>query len=233
MKKITLIMAMAMPVLFVSCKKDAVSEVSEASSLDAQPSVAQTGNGGPSGAHYNLNIIGVPKGKTADMTGNNGGRIFVSLNGKTRINLTPAPIGESFQVLDANGTDGSASFQLPKDVSTKWTVWARVPGNQQGSADITTCADEVRIMTENGYEYVEAEITCESITMDRLNFSKFTNVSSSLLYVTILSDVIVNGEVALEAGTYPLFDEALAGYFWEYDNDGLKILQLRFYPSAD
>ena len=63
MKKITLIMAMAMPVLFVSCKKDAVSEVSEASSLDAQPSVAQTGNGGPSGAHYNLNIIGVPKGK--------------------------------------------------------------------------------------------------------------------------------------------------------------------------
>ena len=27
--------------------------------------------------------------------------------------------------------------------------------------------------------------------------------------------------------------EALAGYFWDYDNDGLKILQLRFYPSQN
>jgi hypothetical protein len=40
-----------------------------------------TGNGGPSGSHYTLNIIGVPKGKSADMTGNNGSRIFVLLNG--------------------------------------------------------------------------------------------------------------------------------------------------------
>ena len=30
------------------------------------------GNGAPSGAHYTLNIIGVPKAKTADMSGNNG-----------------------------------------------------------------------------------------------------------------------------------------------------------------
>src|SRR5262249_60391823 len=42
---------------------------------------ATTGNGAPSGSHYTLNIIGVPKGKTADMTGNNGSRIFVLLNG--------------------------------------------------------------------------------------------------------------------------------------------------------
>lgn len=27
----------------------------------------------------------------------------------------------------------------------------------------------------------------------------------------------------------PLFDERLQGYFWEYDNNGLKLLQLRFY----
>lgn len=225
MKKISLIMAIAMPVLIVSCKKDASNEAN--ASLDNQQSVTTTGNGGPSGAHYNLNIIGVPNGKTADMTGNNGGRIFVSLSGKTKINLTPAPAGEEFQVLDANGTDGSAAFQLPADVSTKWTVWARIPGNQQGSVTITTCADSVLVAGD----YVAAEISCESITMDRLHYGKFTNVSSSLLYVTILADVYVNGVKVLDAGTYPLFDERLAGYFWDYDNDGLKILQLRFYPA--
>lgn len=30
---------------------------------------AATGNGAPNGPHYNINIIGVPKGKTADMNG--------------------------------------------------------------------------------------------------------------------------------------------------------------------
>ena len=46
------------------------------------------GNGAPSGAHYNLNIIGVPKDKTADMTDGSGHRIFVKLEGKTKILLS-------------------------------------------------------------------------------------------------------------------------------------------------
>src|SRR5437763_17213384 len=68
-----------------------------------------TGNGAVSGSHYNLNIIGVSKGKTADMTGDNGHRIFVNLFGKTSIGLNQSTDG-TFQVLDANGTDGKASF---------------------------------------------------------------------------------------------------------------------------
>ena len=43
--------------------------------------VLATGNGAPSGTHYNLNIIGVPKDKTADMNNNDGHRIFVQLVG--------------------------------------------------------------------------------------------------------------------------------------------------------
>src|SRR5262249_37882233 len=116
-----------------------------------------TGNGAPSGSHYTLNIIGVPKGKTDDMTDNNGSRILVmlnggenatSLNGKpysaldkvNTISLTPAPAGESFGVLDANATDTTgAAFQLPADVSSAWTVWARALGTPGGSAIQTTC----------------------------------------------------------------------------------------------
>ncbi|MDX5423275.1 MAG: hypothetical protein LPK14_13540 [Hymenobacteraceae bacterium] len=47
-----------------------------------------------------------------------------------------------------------------------------------------------------------------------------------------MADVLdADGNVLLAAGTYPLFDEAMQGYFWDYDNDGLKLLQLRFYPQ--
>src|SRR6266851_7412742 len=77
--------------------------------------VLATGNGAPSGSHYNLNIIGVPKDKTADMNNNDGHRIFVQLNGGSaagditgknfsdisKVNtilLKPAPAGSSFQV---------------------------------------------------------------------------------------------------------------------------------------
>src|SRR3989442_8514623 len=54
-------------------------------------SVATTGNGAPSGSHYNLNIIGVPKDKTADMNNNDGHRIFVQLNGGETAGALPQP----------------------------------------------------------------------------------------------------------------------------------------------
>src|SRR5437764_8235304 len=99
-----------------------------------------TGNGAPSGPHYDLNIIGVPKGKTADMTGDNGHRIFVPLDGSTKILLSPG----DFQVLDANGTDGSAAFQLPVADSTNsgtttYSVYARALGKPGGNSSIKLC----------------------------------------------------------------------------------------------
>ena len=32
--------------------------------------------------------------------------------------------------------------------------------------------------------------------------------------------------------TVNLFDTCLQNYFWNYDNNGLKLLQLRFYPAS-
>lgn len=222
MKKITWLLAVAAPMYLVSCQKELRTNDPTVVSM----ANAETGNGAPSGFHYNLNIIGVPKDKTADMTDNNGGRIFVNLSGHTKIGLTPAPEGESFQVLDANGTDANgATFQLPEDVATTWLVYARVPGNQQGSVTITTCA-------ESAWDGTEIDVSlCSSITLDRLNYGKFRNVSADLLYVTLSDDIVDgSGNVVVGAGSYPLFDPALEGYFWDYDNNGLKLLQLRFYP---
>jgi hypothetical protein len=94
-----------------------------------------TGNGGPSGAHYNLNLIGVSNNKSADLTGNDGHRIFVPLTGSTKIMLSQG----DFQVLDANGTDGQAAFQLPNpdpdnDGVTQYSVFARARSASQAAA---------------------------------------------------------------------------------------------------
>lgn len=185
--------------------------------LEAESVVNGLGNGAPSGSHYNLNMIGVPKGKTADMTNNSGHRIFMSLEGKTKVLLSE---GE-FAVLDANGTDGTASFRLPNPDSantgiTKYAVFARALGKPGGSAQITTCATDTA-----GVQYCSVYSTIQ--TRSKGN-SKFTDISRELLY--IYADL--NADGTLER--YPLFDQALQGYFWDYDNSGLKLLQLRFYP---
>ncbi len=50
----------------------------------AVTSMAQTGNGAPSGAHYELGIIGVSNPKTQPLTGGNRHTIFVGL-GSTKM----------------------------------------------------------------------------------------------------------------------------------------------------
>jgi hypothetical protein len=55
---------------------------------------------------------------------------------------------------------------------------------------------------------------------------RFENVSKELLYIyaDITPDDGIDNVVRV-----PLFDDSLEGYFWDYDNNGLKVLQLRFY----
>lgn len=186
------------------------------------------GNGAPVGAHYNLNIHGVPKNKSADMTGNNGRNIFVPETGKCKINLSE---GE-FEVLDGNCTDGPAAFQLPNPDPdntgfTSYSVWARALGKPGGNANATTCGDLVTIDETTGLEATEEYCSVYTLNLERKKGkSTFGDVSRELLY--IYADL--DGDGTIER--YPLFDEALQGYFWDYDNNGLKLVQLRFYPVS-
>jgi hypothetical protein len=197
--------------------------VSPASSLAV---VSQTGNGAPSGAHYNLNIIGVPKNKTADMTGDNGHRIFMPLDGHSKTMLTEG----DFQVLDVSGTDGSASFQLPNpdpdgNGTTSYSVYVRALGKPGGSATMQSC------ITDSTGTWCAVDIAggVAPITITR-NKSKpiFTNVTKDLLYVDVCLVVDLLGHCT-SSTVEPLFSDKLASYFWDYDNNGLKLAQLRFY----
>ena len=214
----------------------------------ATASVATPGNGAPSGSHYNLNIIGVPKDKTADMNNNDGHRIFVQLINTTgstagdiigknftdisKVNtilLAQAPDGQSFQVLDANATDKTgAKFQLPFDVSKAWTVWARALGTPGGKADMTTCAT-VNVTDLAGV--TTQEVVCSlTLKLERTKNAKFQNVTSELLSITLsTADATLAGCTSTTVG---LFAPCLQNYFWNYDNHGLKLLQLRFYPVS-
>jgi len=200
----------------------------------ALSSIALAGNGAPSGPHYNLNIIGVPKDKNPPMDNNKGHRIFVPLWGKTKILLCESGVGEDcadvvdFQVLDANGTDGEAAFALPNPDpentgTTLYSVWARALGKPGGGADITTCA----------WDPVAEEEVCSMYILElRRTHGKqsFQNVSKYLLYIYAM---IYNPKTeAYECTRLPLFDERLEDYLWDYDNNGLRIAQLRFYPGV-
>jgi len=184
---------------------------------DGVVALPATGNGAPSGAHYNLNIIGVAKGKSPNLTGGNGGRIFVPLSGTAKINL----IEGDFAVLDANATDGTGAFQLPNpdpdgDGITSYSVFSRALGTPGGSSLTKTCA----------IDPTTGDTICSTLSMVLVREkggSKFTNVSKALLYV--LADIDGDGDV----DKVPLFDDRLQEYFWQYDNNGLRLAQLRFY----
>jgi len=131
--------------------------------------------------------------------------------------------GDTFDVLDANGTDkDGASFQLPNpdptnSGTTSYSVWSRALGKPGGDSTTTTCFTDTTGTWCSFYHMILVRSTGQS---------KFTDVSKDLLYVYADTD----GDGTLER--YPLFSDEMASYFWEYDNNGLKLAQLRFYEVS-
>lgn len=201
----------------------------------AVTSMAQTGNGAPNGAHYELGIIGVSDPKTQPLTGSNRHTIFVGLGANkkggdviTNIYLTQGP----FTVCDGNGfdpayaCDGStiasagAVFQLPCDTLTDtcsggesqaYTIWARALGKPGGNATVTTCATDLTNAVVCSLE--------STLLMRGSGQQKFKDVTKVL---TTIDTTL---------GTISLFQDGFLNFFWQYDNSGLKLAQVRFYPQ--
>ena len=209
------------------------------------PVLAGGGNNAPTGPHYNLNIVGVSNPKTAPMTDSSRHTIFVGLGqSDTKVTSKIYLMPGSFDVCDGNAFDPAfdclgaqiqsqgAVFQLPCNTATpsditcalgtasaSYSIWGRALGQPGGSAIITTCATD-----ETG-----AVICSTSNTLDVLarhpGKESFTNVTNEL---TSLSGCYVqNGSTICQ--TVPLFSGGLQGFFWQYDNNGLRLAQLRLY----
>jgi hypothetical protein len=204
-----------------------------------------------------LKIIGVTKDKNVKMEDKDAGNvIFVDLGAEgdpcnTEIYLIQ---GEDFAVLDKNGTDGEASFQLPPTgldpyivgdkgsakTESLYSVFLRALGTPGGKATITTCATVAEELgpwltkktekTLSSPEVGDTVCSMEQVTSDILvrdsNKPKFINVTAELLTILFV--------VTMEDGTtytvrVPIFSDLLEGYYWSYDNEGLKNLDVRFY----
>jgi hypothetical protein len=199
----------------------------------AIPAHSQTGNGAPNGPHFELGIIGVSDPKTQPLTSSDRHTIFVGLGSKkegvtTNIYLTQGP----FAVCDGNGFDAAydcagnlvassgAVFQLPCDLLTDtcsggdsqaYTIWARALGQPGGQATVTTCGTDLT-----------GTVICstDNVLLVRGHGQQtFKNVTSAL---TTIDTTL---------GTVSLFSTGFQNFFWSYDNNGLRLAQVRFYPQ--
>lgn len=193
---------------------------------------SETGNGAPSGAHYNLNLIGKDKEDILPNDSNNGHRIFVNLvvnhddtisDKKNKIYLTKQ---DNFGVIDADATDGRAEFGLPApfngDGSRTYLIFVRELGKPGGTGALTTCYTDAL-----GDDY--CLVGTLTVPLERKTGQPvFRDVTAALTTLCFDSDLTTAG-VQLQCEN--IFSDAAKDYYWNYDNNGLKNVQLRFYET--
>jgi hypothetical protein len=228
-----------------------------ASLIVIAPVNAQVGKG-LSGPHYNLNIIGVPKDKTADMTGGNGHRIFVPLNTNGEV---PRDVKiyyernvddpDKFVVKDANATDDNEAtvlvpYEYCEDESAgcmdllSFDVYSVGLGKPNGKARITVnCDFDGELVGGDGSECEAAEMGSFKIKRKRgkpkpVEITDVFRATGCLDTDEIGDDGYgVCDEGELEFNNVWIFNlKALLEYYWDYDNNGLKLMQTRFYPTT-
>ena len=181
------------------------------------------GNGLPSGPHYNLNIIAAPKTKNGDASGwDNVNRhtMMVKDDGKTNIYMTQAEDG-GFSVIDADGTDGAASFELAPGY---YEVYAVALGKPNKEVTITPNA------SFDG-QVGEEVFLLGTISLQHSKKPKWERVTGLFLVTVTVSD----GTTSTTYHNEWVFDIAeLLEYYWDYDNtNGCKLTQVRFYEVDD
>ena len=217
------------------------------------------GAGGVGKNGYQLNLIGqeVEKGEKhlgeVDDGSNNGHRIFIPLNGNTKILLTEGEFG----VIDYDGLDGRASFSLPApntscqdtdiDPTTDcaydadYQVFIRVLGKPSNSLfSMNTCATETVFneITQQDEEYEVCSTESVSVTSSNGPGKKaqFENVSRELL--TACLDVaewddgsqqyVFDGVCDIRVD---IFSDGFEEYLWKVVNENKRLVQLRFIES--
>ena len=138
-----------------------------------------------------------------------------------------------------------------KDTTADYSVFVRPLGKPGGWATITTCAQLVDstfggllpgsfLRTLNKEcEWDGALASVEQVAADILTRykgkSSFTNVTAELLTIVFKVEVDLDGDpdttddIVIVYVRVPIFDDIIQGEYWEYDNHGLKLCQVRFY----
>lgn len=196
------------------------------------------------GQHYNLNIIGKDK---FNGVGGDGRTIFVPENTSeynftvydkgvetvldgVRINVTQGP---EFAVTDGNAFDGTAGFELVAGEKYNVFIAAKAKPAKPGQDLYTMIKGWVRV--NDTYYFDIGDVTVKksknSPWQDATHIFEVDSKEDPLGIVDLVNsgnDMWVFDYIAaLEAGSYGADDPC---YFWQYDNHGNKLVQIRFYP---
>jgi hypothetical protein len=198
---------------------------------------AQVGKG-LSGSHYNLNIIGVPKDKPVPMmTDSSRHTVFVPLQSGGDVARTVKIFyvaGDHFEVLDGNATDDNeATIMVPSIAGGElcYDVYAAALGKPNGNAVVAASC----IMNDLIGECTDA-LLMGGFTAERgKGKPKQENISDIFRAdgcIDANRDGTCNTGDTSFTNTWIFNLPQLVEYFWDFDNNGLKLLQVRFYETT-
>lgn len=181
------------------------------------------------GPHYNLNLVG--KGKVMPGDYDNWDRHTMFVPETTAGFETPNGLpgvtiwmqqGPEFAVIDGNATDGEGRFQLGPGRYAVYIASKAKPGGETYIAGWVQYTDP----TGTTYYYLKVgEINVTRKWQDAHDLFWVTDAEDALGLITEETWVfdylsLINATDAYENATY----------FWQFDNNGNKLIQVRFYP---
>ena len=188
------------------------------------------------GKHFNLNFIGVEKGKTADMDNPDRHTVFVSLGKNeavtTKIYVVPnVDDPDEFAVIDGNGTDGVAIIAVPFEYygTLSYNVYATALGkpNKSVHVDATAVFDD---FTEGALLMTEFDLTSHNKQPPKaVNISDIFRASG---WIDENENGIQDAGDTIFTNVWVFNVPTLEEYFWDYTNSGLKLMQVRFYETT-
>jgi len=214
----------------------------------AAPLLTPSGSGNNVGPHaYKVNIIGRPNEWRGDET-SAGKVIFIGIQTvepganiceeesgvvddtvptpsaevvpRQRIHFVP---GETFEVLDRDATDGSASIQIPPTTGVGgYDVYVRILGGSNKNFHGCLDADAFAYDAERALYYFAGHLDA-----NRKNGVPEKVLVNDLFDVWYCLDFDAAGN-CISSDEISVFDAAFSDYFWNIQNDGLRLLQVIF-----
>jgi len=209
------------------------------------------------GPHYNLNLIGKSKVMPGDYDNPDRHTMFVPLDTDDMSFTNPddpsSPTfdgikiemtqGEEFAMIDGNATDGYGAFQLgPGKYHVYIAVKAKSPKYVDPYTDITGWVEAYDNVGQLWYYidvgYVQVKKNKKNSWTDATDLFFVTTgeddfgfvTGSELDYISGLGIWVFDYMAGLDAWLDGGYDFSDLAYFWQFDNHGNKLIQVRFYP---
>jgi len=198
------------------------------------------------GFHYTLNILGKksdwkgggsydnPDRSTIFVPQDTSGFSYTLPNGETYDDIAIYfSKGSEFAVLDGYGFDGECSIQLPDRQFSVWICSRAKPGGETDIDGMVYAEDTVG----GWYLYCIGELSVKRkwtdaydlfwVEWDEDHFGLMPEATS--LWIFDYLDFINGAIIGYNPDGSPIYiDNSM--YFWDFDNNGNKLVKVRFYP---